>query len=166
MAMKCPMCKGKGDHGTYNPHDPYWVALEPQDEFEAERVEDRNADPGVSLCDFCEGTGRLGALRRLSLWWDYRRSRTMNLWRDSRVYAALWRWFLCEWRARKLAAQHASVFPIWALAGHRRHRLSQFARSLEQLGESDDVRRFFRTEQRLVEEAERAAEIKTGALRA
>ncbi len=154
--MNCPYCKGRGDHGTYNPKDAYWVDLEPDDDFEDERAADRDEDPGVALCDFCEGTGRLTVARRL---WLLLSIELPCVWE---------RWYLTTWAGERLwrIARHRNarrlardnILSVWKRHGDRKRRLDDMTKLADRL-EGDGFDQTLTKQRRLVWEAREACRL-------
>ena len=138
--MKCRWCKGRGDHGTYDPHDPYWAALGCE--------EDPADDPGVTLCCVCDGSGMV-SIRQVARWkWS-------SLAEDV-SYSAIGRWWWCSMgrriRVRRLC-RHKNGLQLAALAGHRWKSLQTFVKHSENIC---GIERYVDTARRLYAEAQDA----------
>ena len=151
--MSCHWCNGRGDHGMYDPHDPCWIAPDPDDEL------DRENDPGVTLCDFCEGTGRVHAALVFARWAD-------RLWTCARRWVRYesvvgeWWWERvgCRRRAERLLCRGTVVegTDVECVLVRRRARLRTFI-------EANDpgLRQTIIVERRMVAEAQLALQIRT-----
>lgn len=134
--MKCRSCKGRGDWGKYDfpPDSP---------EYDPE-------DAGVSLCDFCDGMGRMSIAQfagwlRLHAGIRYRRWSATT--RAGRCWWMVWRYV----RVRRLKRAFSRE-EIAAKLAARKYRLAMF----QAYSEMFSIDQVIETEKRLVWEAEAA----------
>jgi len=127
--MKCRWCNGRGDHGTYDPHDPQWQAAVGYDEAD---IAEADEDPGVSLCEFCGGTGRVPVIVVLVRWADHHWTEARR-WLRYESAPGCWWWerFGCRLRARRLARRGGDCLGnnLESVLARRRERLRVFISS-------------------------------------